>query len=113
MDRTVGFHVRVRDMLEELREKKDEKEKEMETMSKVVKKANMAVDLAGDLVDKLEDLSDHQSYMQQRESVHRDLAESTFNHLIGWTLAEAAVLMVVAGGQIVYLRKFFEQRRYL
>lgn len=61
----------------------------------------------------LNTLSDHQEYMREREFKHTTLANATFNRVVQWTMLEALVLMLIACGQVLYLRKFFEQRRYL
>jgi len=118
-DREVGFSIRVRDLVEERRElvekrKADKKaEKEEEENSKTVEKASQMGALTEDLVERLMSMRDHQAYLRQRDETHRNLAESTFGLLIKWTMVEAAALVLVAGGQILYLRKFFESRRYL
>jgi len=65
------------------------------------------------LLDQLEDISDHQTYMRARESTHRELSENIFARVFRWTLLEGIVLLFVAGGQVMYLRKFFEKKRVL
>lgn len=61
----------------------------------------------------LQTMSDHQEYMKERENRHTILADTTFSRVVQWTVLEAVVLMLIACGQVLYLRKFFEQRRYL
>mmetsp|Transcript_2598 Transcript_2598/g.3990 ORF Transcript_2598/g.3990 Transcript_2598/m.3990 type:complete len:244 (+) Transcript_2598:40-771(+) len=65
------------------------------------------------LIEGLETMEDHQSYLRSREASHRDLVERTFRRVVRWTVLEAIVLVCVSGGQVMYLKKFFEQRRYL
>ena len=56
---------------------------------------------------------DHQSYMRQREEHHRDMTESTNAKVLWWTIGESTVLLILALWQIVYIRKFFEVKRYV
>lgn len=65
------------------------------------------------LMDGLHTMMDHQEYMRGRENKHSVLAEMTFNRVVQWTVLEAIVLALIACGQVLYLKKFFEQRRYL
>uniref|UniRef100_A0A7S1FVF3 GOLD domain-containing protein n=1 Tax=Corethron hystrix TaxID=216773 RepID=A0A7S1FVF3_9STRA len=69
------------------------------------------IEASQNLMLDLEALSDHQSFMRSRERDHRELSEKIFARVVRWTLLEAVVLIVVSGGQVVYLRKFFEKRR--
>jgi len=71
------------------------------------------IDSAARLQANLEDISDHQSYMRARETSHRELSEKTFARVVRWTFLEGLVLLFVAGGQVMYLRKFFEKKRML
>jgi emp24/gp25L/p24 family/GOLD len=41
------------------------------------------------------------------------LSDSIMGRVMRWTLFEAATLMLIALGQVLYLRKFMETRRYL
>ena len=61
----------------------------------------------------LHTLLDHQGYMREREVVHRDTAEATFARVVNWTIIKVFVVLGVAFGQIWYLKKFFEKKRYL
>lgn len=65
------------------------------------------------LMDGLHTMMDHQEYMRGRENKHSVLTEMTFNRVVQWTVLEAIVLALIACGQVLYLKKFFEQRRYL
>lgn len=58
-------------------------------------------------------LQDHHGYMKVREAVHRETVEHTFSRLLGWTLLEGGTVVAVAVGQIMYFRRFLEQRRYI
>ena len=120
LDRTVGWALRVRSVdahAQWMREKDgkttgdaDNRNKEK---SESEKKAEALLELGGDLIDALENMADHQSYLREREAAHRVLAEETFSAVLFWTIVEALVLASVAGGQIFYLRRFIEKRRYL
>jgi hypothetical protein len=61
----------------------------------------------------LQTMSDHQEYMRERENRHTTLADTTFHRVVQWTVLEAAVLVLIACGQVLYLKRFFEQTRYL
>lgn len=115
LDRRVGWALRVRSaeayaqwMKEARSNDNSEKEK-----SESEKKAEGLLELGNELIESLETMADHQAYLREREAAHRVMAESTFGLVLLWTVAEAIVLMVVAGGQIFYLRRFVEKRRYL
>jgi len=71
------------------------------------------IEMSSSLMTWLSSMLDHQDYMRNREAVHRDLTEATFRRVVRWTLLEAFVLVLVSSGQVIYLKKFFEQRRYL
>jgi len=58
-------------------------------------------------------MEDHQSYLKNREIQHRNLVEKTFQRVVLWTVIEAVVLVIVATGQVTYLKTFFEKRSYL
>lgn len=71
------------------------------------------VEMTRELMEGLETMTDHQEYVREREARHLDLSQSTFRRIVQWTVVEAGVLILIAGGQVYYLRKFFEQKRYL
>lgn len=104
-DRTVGFAVRVRPAA--VRAQDDSVEgPDTRVMTNLI-------EMSEDLLDDFQDLNDHQAYLKVRESEHRDLTEATYSRIVRWTVLEALVLMAIAGGQVMYLKKFFEQKRYL
>eukprot|EP00563_Minutocellus_polymorphus_P018186 CAMPEP_0197728758 /NCGR_PEP_ID=MMETSP1434-20131217/28047_1 /TAXON_ID=265543 /ORGANISM="Minutocellus polymorphus, Strain CCMP3303" /LENGTH=310 /DNA_ID=CAMNT_0043315275 /DNA_START=77 /DNA_END=1006 /DNA_ORIENTATION=- len=119
LDRAVGWALRVRSAdahARWTREKDggDAEDNDTNTMEKSEseKKAESLLELGGDLIDALENMADHQGYLREREAAHRALAEETFSAVFFWTVIEALVLLTVAGGQIFYLRRFIEKRRY-
>jgi hypothetical protein len=98
LDRTVGLVMNVykRDVSVELQD----------TNSKLLKGAT-------DLTRRLKELINHHTYMRNREATHRELVERTFSHLLSYTCLEAVLVIGMALGQIMYLRRFLERRRYM
>lgn len=70
-------------------------------------------ELGTEFSEGLATMLDHQSYMRQREERHRDITESTNSRVLYWTVAEAVVLLIMALWQVLYIRKFFEVKRYV
>lgn len=66
-----------------------------------------------DLKEGLELLKDHQSYMNQREDVHKATLESVNTKVLCWTILEAIILVAMALWQTMYIRSFFEIKRRL
>lgn len=64
-----------------------------------------------DLKEGLNLLRDHQSYMNQREDVHKATLESINTKVLCWTALEAIILIAMAIWQIMYIRSFFEIKR--
>jgi hypothetical protein len=97
-DRTVGLVINVyaRDMAVELKAT-----------------SNKLLGGATDLTRRLKELINHHTYMRNREAKHRELVETTFSHLMTYTCLEAALVIAMALGQILYLRRFLERRRYM
>jgi hypothetical protein len=58
-------------------------------------------------------LMQHFEYMRIRESDHRTVVEKTFSDVFMGALLEAAMVLVVAVGQVFYFRRFLETKRYL
>jgi hypothetical protein len=73
----------------------------------------MLLSFSQSISNKLYDLQNHMDYMRARESAHREVAEQTYTYVVRWTVLEAIVLVCVAAAQILYLRKFFETKRYI
>lgn len=66
-----------------------------------------------DLSEGLELLKDHQSYMNQREDVHKITLDSINMKVMCWTVLEAVILIAMSFWQIMYIRSFFETKRRL
>jgi len=105
-DRRIGFSLRVVPLQHGNADAGDAEGPDDENTARLI-------EMSSGLLTWIDSLMDHQDYMRVRESVHRDLAEATFRRVIRWTLLEALVLICVSGGQVIYLKKFFEQRRYV
>ena len=71
------------------------------------------LEMSHKLMDGMHNVLDHQEYMRERENRHSKLADATFSRVVQWTVLEAVVLALISLGQVLYLKKFFEQRRYL
>lgn len=56
---------------------------------------------------------DHQSYMNQRENVHKETLESINSKVLFWTCLEALILVLMAYLQIKYIANFLETKRKL
>lgn len=63
------------------------------------------------LKEGLDFLKDHQSYMNQREDVHKESLESINTKILCWTILEAVILLAMSVWQITYIRSFFETKR--
>lgn len=77
------------------------------------KRALQLVETASLVDQDWQDLLDHYDFLRMRESHHRELIEAIFTRLWKWTLVEAILVVFMAFLQVMYLKKFFEQRRYL
>ena len=69
--------------------------------------------VAGELHRGILNLINHHQGMRIRESMHREVVESTFNQLLWWLVLEAITVIAIAGIQILYFRRFLERRRYM
>jgi hypothetical protein len=65
------------------------------------------------LTRELARLKNHHEYMGTREAKHREVVEVTFSKLMGWAFAQCAGVIVMAVGQVLYLRRFLERRRFM
>jgi hypothetical protein len=68
---------------------------------------------SAEVTSELQTLVNHQDYMRVRESIHRSIVEATFTATMVWTLIEAGMVTLVAAGQVFYLRRFLENKRYM
>ena len=100
----MGFNVRVHAIPRSLPD--DENGPDMERALRVTE---AAVSIETDWSN----LMDHFEFLRSREQVHMRLTNEIMSRIMGWTLIEAFVVVVMAVLQVMYWRKFFEQRRYL
>lgn len=103
IDREIGFALRITSPSREL---EDEAGPDNRLTAHLL-------EMSDQLRDGLTSMADHQDYMKEREQHHMMLAFHTIDRLVQWTVLEAAVLVLISLGQVLYLKKFFEQRRYL
>lgn len=111
-ERRIGFQIRVEPVegtkLHEMQQSK------MASPQEVVAEQTMRIeDLTYDLKDKMDLLLDHQEYIKGRELYHRHIVEQTFTMVMRWTILEATILIAVASAQVMYLKRFFETKRFL
>jgi emp24/gp25L/p24 family/GOLD len=104
LDRTIGWAVRVRPLARSLGEGEEGPD--------ALRALNLA-DWASELQDQWQTLLDHYSFMKAREVMHTELTDSILGRVVRWTIFEAVTLILIATGQILYLRKFMETKRYL
>ena len=74
--------------------------------------AGLEADIS-ELREGLDMLKDHQSYMNQREDVHKGILYSINTKVLAWTFLEAFILFAMALWQISYISNFFETKRKL
>merc|ERR1719343_1928878 len=58
-------------------------------------------------------LQDHFDFLRNREGIHFEMNAGIMRRLAHWTYIEAALVIIMAVGQVMYWKKFFEKRRYL
>jgi len=109
--RTIGFTLRLRPV-EGTEAARLQKEKS-KSDNAADEQQNKLIDMTMALRDEMELLLDHQEYIKKRESDHRHIVEQTFSMVRKWTILEAIVLVTVAFGQVTYLKRFFETKRFL
>ena len=75
---------------------------------------------AADLVEKAWEihqdwdvLQDHFEFLRNREGIHYGMNNEIMTRLAHWTYFEALLVILMATGQVMYWKKFFEKRRYL
>lgn len=64
-----------------------------------------------ELAGTLTSIKHEQEYMNVRDSLHREINESTNSRVVLWSTFEALVLVLMTVGQVYYLKRFFEVRR--
>mmetsp|Transcript_12585 Transcript_12585/g.18348 ORF Transcript_12585/g.18348 Transcript_12585/m.18348 type:complete len:246 (-) Transcript_12585:121-858(-) len=109
--RTIGFTLRLKPVEGTEAAKLQTAKTESENAADDQKKKLM--ELSDKLIEKMYLLGDHQEFIKNREASHRHVVEETFTLVMKWTVFEALVLVIVATGQVTYLKRFFETKRHL
>ena len=103
-DRTVGWALRVRPRPRALDEDEEGPDNE---------RAMEMVDYASELQEEWETLLDHYGFLRTREVQHKILTDQILARVMRWTVLEGGLVALIALGQVLYLRKFMETRRFL
>jgi hypothetical protein len=61
----------------------------------------------------LDFIKDHESFMNQREDLHKDSLDAINSSVLTWTILESVILVCLSIWQIAYINKIFETRRSL
>mmetsp|Transcript_26660 Transcript_26660/g.41559 ORF Transcript_26660/g.41559 Transcript_26660/m.41559 type:complete len:211 (+) Transcript_26660:38-670(+) len=80
------------------------------------KKSESIEDMEGSLIritNGLKEIRNEQSYLTNRERIHRESAESTNSRFILWGFVEMAVLLFITAMQVRSLERCFENKRSL
>lgn len=70
-------------------------------------------DMIKELATTLTSVKHEQEYMNVRDKIHRAINENTNSRVVMWSKFEAFVLVVMTIGQVYYLKRFFEVRRFV
>lgn len=76
-------------------------------------RASQLVEKAWEIDQDWEILVDHFEFLRNREGIHYEMNNQIMTRLKHWTYFEALLVVVMAMGQVMYWKKFFEKRRYL
>lgn len=104
---TVGFNVRIENTVETVQTLPE---------GEVGPNAKRAIELMTSIsvIERnWKNLMDHFDFLRNREATHIRLSEQINQRVIHWSIVEALLVVGMSIGQVLYWRKFFEQRRYL
>lgn len=104
LQRHIGWAIRVRKQARALQE---------DVIGPDQERALELVNWAEALGEEWESLLDHYGYLRDRETTHTVMSASIMSRVVRWTILEGLSLFLIAFCQVMYLRKFFEKRRYL
>jgi len=76
-------------------------------------RASQLTEKAWEIHQDWEILQDHFEFLRNREGIHYGMNNQIMRRLAHWTYIEALLVVIMAVGQIMYWKKFFEKRRYL
>ena len=77
------------------------------------KRALELVETSLEIEDDWESMLDHFDFLRKREAIHINISSEIMSRVLRWTLIEAGLVVSMATCQVLYWKKFFEQRRYL
>jgi len=77
------------------------------------KRALQLVQDSIDIVAQWRTLLDHFDFLRNREAQHNILTSQILSRVMSWTILEAILVVTMAVAQVMYWKRFFEQRRYL
>jgi hypothetical protein len=69
------------------------------------------LDKSNDITDGLSDFQDHFNYIKAKEAEQRSLVEATFSACLTWTFLEAAMVVCMALGQVLFYRRYLEKQQ--
>lgn len=76
-------------------------------------RASALAEKAWEIHQDWEILQDHFDFLRGREWIHFGMNDQIMNRLARWTYIECLLVIMMAVGQVMYWKKFFEKRRYL
>eukprot|EP00535_Pseudo-nitzschia_heimii_P004031 CAMPEP_0197183298 /NCGR_PEP_ID=MMETSP1423-20130617/7740_1 /TAXON_ID=476441 /ORGANISM="Pseudo-nitzschia heimii, Strain UNC1101" /LENGTH=238 /DNA_ID=CAMNT_0042633863 /DNA_START=81 /DNA_END=797 /DNA_ORIENTATION=- len=76
-------------------------------------RASQLAEKASEIHQDWDILEDHFDFLRNREGIHYQMNDKIMKRLSNWTYVEAALVIFMAVGQVMYWKKFFEKRRYL
>jgi len=76
-------------------------------------RASQLIEKASEVHQDWEILQDHFEFLRNREGIHYSMNDEIMTRLTRWTEIEALLVIIMAVGQVMYWKKFFEKRRYL
>ena len=63
------------------------------------------------LLAQVRQIANEQAYQRSREATFRAISESTNVRVLWWSIAQAAILIIIAALQLRHLRGFFEAKK--
>jgi len=84
-----------------------------ETLDKEAEEQDKLGEMIVQLTQQLRGVKQEQAYMEVRDRVHRSISDSTNSRVVWWAFFESLILVAMTGGQVFYLKRFFEVRRVI
>ena len=76
-------------------------------------RASALAEKAWEIHQDWEILQDHFDFLRGREWIHYGMNHQIMKRLARWAYIECLLVILMAVGQVMYWKKFFEKRRYL